>query len=68
MAFWEKLYEPVIRKAAGLGSLSGKADPDRYDQGYLHCDLLVIGSGPSGLMAALNPLGPLPITLSLIHI
>ena len=45
-AFWEKLYEPAIRKAAGLGSLSGKADPDRYDKGYLHCDLLVIGSGP----------------------
>lgn len=52
-AFWEKLYEPVIRSAAGLGSLSGKDDPDRYDKGYLHCDLLVIGSGPSGLMAAL---------------
>ena len=53
-AFWEKLYEPLIRKAAGLGSLSGEADPDRYDKGYLHCDLLVIGSGPSGLMAALT--------------
>ncbi|MDC3235274.1 sarcosine oxidase subunit alpha family protein, partial [Candidatus Puniceispirillum sp.] len=51
--FWEKLYEPMIRRAAGLGSLSGEADPDRYDKGYLHCDLLVIGSGPSGLMAAL---------------
>ena len=51
-AFWEKLYEPLIRKAAGLGSLSGEADPDRYDKGYLHCDLLIVGSGPSGLMAA----------------
>ena len=53
-AFWENLYEPLIRKAAGLGSLSGKPDPDRYDRGYLHCDLLVIGSGASGLMAALT--------------
>lgn len=53
-AFWEKLYEPVIRKAAGLGSISFEADPDAYDKGFLHCDLLVIGSGPSGLMAALT--------------
>ncbi len=52
-AFWEKLYEPVIRRAAGLGALSGDKDPDKYDKGFLHCDLLVIGSGPTGLMAAL---------------
>lgn len=51
-AFWEKLYEPAIRAAAGLGRLSGQNDPDIYDKGYLHCDLLVIGSGPAGLMAA----------------
>ncbi len=53
-AFWEKLYEPVIRKAAGLGSLTGEADPDAYDKGFLHCDLLVIGAGPTGLSAALT--------------
>jgi len=53
-AFWEKIYEPIIRKAAGLGALSGEADPETYDKGFLHCDLLVIGSGPSGLMAALT--------------
>ena len=52
-ALWEKLYEPVIRRAAGLGSLSGKPDPDSYEKATLHCDLLVIGAGPSGLMAAL---------------
>ncbi len=52
-AFWEKLYEPVIRKAAGLGSLSGVADPDTYDHGFLHCDILIVGGGPSGLAAAL---------------
>ena len=51
-AFWEKFYEPVIRRAAGLGALSGEADPDHYDKGYLHCDVLIIGAGPSGLMAA----------------
>ncbi|MCK0126594.1 sarcosine oxidase subunit alpha family protein [Gelidibacter sp. F2691] len=53
-AFWEKVYEPIIRKAAGLGSLTGEADPDVYDKGYLHCDLLVIGAGPAGLAAALT--------------
>ncbi|MFB1024136.1 MAG: FAD-dependent oxidoreductase, partial [Octadecabacter sp.] len=53
-AFWEKVYEPIIRKAAGLGSLSLLDDPDVYDKGFLHCDLLVIGAGPAGLMAALT--------------
>ncbi|RWI18169.1 sarcosine oxidase subunit alpha family protein [Mesorhizobium sp.] len=53
-AFWEKLYEPAIRKAAGLGSLSMRPDPDNYDKGFLHCDLLVIGGGAAGLAAALT--------------
>ncbi len=52
-AFWEKVYEPIIRKSAGLGHASMQADPDTYDKGFLHCDLLVIGAGPSGLAAAL---------------
>ncbi len=53
-AFWEKLYEPIIRRAAGLGSMSKHEDPDQYDKGFLHCDLLIIGAGPAGLMAALT--------------
>jgi methylglutamate dehydrogenase subunit C len=53
-AFWEKLYEPLIRRAAGLGSMSRQEDPDTYDKGFLHCDVLIIGAGPSGLMAALT--------------
>ena len=52
--FWEKVYEPIIRKAAGLGSLSLLDDPDVYDKGFLHCNLLIIGAGPAGLMAALT--------------
>ncbi|MDS9469541.1 sarcosine oxidase subunit alpha family protein [Paracoccus sp. MBLB3053] len=53
-AFWEKLYEPAIRRAAGLGALSCEPDPDSYDAGFLHCDLLVIGGGAAGLAAALT--------------
>lgn len=52
--FWEKLYEPAIRRAAGLGRLTHQPDPDAYDAGYLHCDLLVIGGGAAGLSAALT--------------
>ncbi|MBL8905034.1 MAG: (2Fe-2S)-binding protein, partial [Rhizobiales bacterium] len=52
-SFWEKIYEPLIRRAAGLGRASKEADPDKYEKAYAHCDLLVIGSGPAGLMAAL---------------
>ncbi len=53
-AFWEKLYEPMIRRAAGLGRLSRQDDPDDYDKGFLHCDLLIVGAGPAGLAAALT--------------
>ncbi|MGZ9723550.1 sarcosine oxidase subunit alpha family protein [Rhizobium miluonense] len=53
-AFWEKVYEPVIRKAAGLGKASYEPDPDSYEKCWAHCDLLVIGAGPTGLAAALT--------------
>jgi len=53
-AFWEKLYEPIIRASAGLGSLSGLPDPDIYDKGFLHADILIVGAGPTGLSAALS--------------
>ncbi|NEY91586.1 sarcosine oxidase subunit alpha family protein [Tabrizicola oligotrophica] len=53
-AFWEKVYEPAIRRAAGLGSLSGRHDEGHYEKAFAFCDLLVIGAGPTGLIAALT--------------
>lgn len=53
-SFWERVYEPIIRRAAGLGALSGLPDTAHYDQAFAHCDLLVIGAGPAGLIAALT--------------
>jgi methylglutamate dehydrogenase subunit C len=52
-AFWEKVYEPLIRRAAGLGAASRLPDPDHYEHAIAHCDVLVIGAGPAGLAAAL---------------
>ncbi len=50
---WAKLFEPVIRRAAGLGEPPRLPDPDRYANGFAHCDVLVVGAGPAGLAAAL---------------
>ena len=52
-AAWEKLYEPFIRRAAGLGVAPTEADPDHYANRYAHCDVLVAGAGVAGLSAAL---------------
>jgi sarcosine oxidase, subunit alpha len=50
-SFWEK-YEYFIRHSAGLGRSPTKPDKDIYDHKYVHCDVLVIGGGLSGIMAA----------------
>ena len=49
--FWEK-YEFFIRKSAGLGKSPTKRDPDIYEHRYVHCDVLVIGGGISGIISA----------------
>lgn len=49
---WEKLFEPAIRRAAGLGRLSPDVADLQFDRAFAFCDVLVIGAGPAGLMAA----------------
>jgi heterotetrameric sarcosine oxidase alpha subunit len=51
-SFWERVYEPLIRSAAGMGRAAAEPDPDHYEQAFAFCDILIIGSGPAGLAAA----------------
>ncbi|WP_071798921.1 sarcosine oxidase subunit alpha family protein [Natronohydrobacter thiooxidans] len=55
-AFWKHVYEPIIRRSAGLGRApaTNARDTDRYEQIYGFCDVLVIGGGIAGLQAALS--------------
>ncbi|PTX00772.1 sarcosine oxidase subunit alpha family protein [Pararhodobacter aggregans] len=52
--FWKHLYEPIIRRSAGLGRAPDAEthDADRYEQIYAFCDVLVAGGGIAGLKAA----------------
>jgi len=50
--FW-MFCERFIRRAAGMGRATVERDPDIYEKVNAYCDLLVVGSGPSGLAAAL---------------
>lgn len=51
---WAKIYEPIIRHAAGLGVAPKEEDPDHYANRFAHCDVLVAGAGVAGLTAALS--------------
>ncbi|MEX0370120.1 MAG: sarcosine oxidase subunit alpha family protein [Tateyamaria sp.] len=49
---WKYVYEPFIRQAAGLGQAPKGRDQDTYEHFYAHCDVLIIGGGVAGLVAA----------------
>ena len=46
------LYERVLRRAAGLGTVDEDAVPGEGDKQYLHADVAVVGAGPAGIAAA----------------
>lgn len=52
-SFWDTVYEPIIRKTAGLGPAPTDPDQDHYAASYGHCETLIIGAGPAGIAAAL---------------
>ncbi len=56
-SFWERLYEPAIRRMAGLGDAPNDVDPDHYAASHEHCELLIVGAGPAGIDAALEASG-----------
>ncbi len=51
-SFWKRIYEPLIRMSAGLGKSPTKPDPELYNHKYVHCDVLIIGGGISGIIAS----------------
>lgn len=53
LGVWDK-WEGTIRKKAGLGKLDLDFEPEYYDKAYWFHDVLVVGSGPAGLSAALT--------------
>src|SRR4051812_21746384 len=50
---WLKIWEPIIRRKAGLGVVDANAPHRQFDKRHLHCDVLVVGAGPAGLGAAI---------------
>ena len=50
--FWKHVYEPFIRRSTGLGQPPKPGDPDRYEHFYAFADVVVIGGGVAGLLAA----------------
>ena len=48
-----RLYEPWIRRAAGLASAPANPAEGRFESRHAHADVLVVGAGPAGLAATL---------------
>jgi sarcosine oxidase subunit alpha len=51
-SFWKHVYEPIIRKSAGLGKAPKARDSDKYEHYYHFCEVMIVGGGIAGLQAA----------------
>jgi len=54
---WERFWEPLVRKSAGLGKVDLDTPHGYYDKAYGFCDVAVVGGGPAGMAAALSAAG-----------
>lgn len=47
-------FEPAIRRAAGLATAPRLSETkEHYESRHAHCDMLIVGAGPAGLISAL---------------
>ncbi len=51
---WKHVFEPIIRRSAGLGQVPTERDADCYEYFYAYTDILITGGGVAGLEAALE--------------
>lgn len=51
------LFEPLLRRLAGLGTAGVGPDPERYDEVSVNTEVLVVGAGLAGMQAALSAAG-----------
>ncbi len=54
---WERFWEPLVRKSAGLGKIRLDTPHGYYDKSYGFSDVAVVGGGPAGMAAALSAAG-----------